>query len=251
MHKQAAERKSGYEKAPALVAPALAEGSFEQCPDVRLSDCHTYEYNRSSDLICETVRRRRAGEVDALTESVFLLFPFTSYWMLDSPWWPGKPCLEIRAEEWKCHLIQPEAVHSAADLIDPSTNFNMTRDRLVLLRLAPGRLTLTMALRATRALLLRDHADLFCAPLKGQGRSKRGRGSYPEQARADLKALFAWRLKKRGYTAREAIALAESLRLNTYSGPQAYCRAVKRAQEVIDYREDLLRQFAAKKEASK
>jgi hypothetical protein len=198
-------------------------------------------------LIRETVKRKRNGELDALTESVFMLFPLTSYWILDSPWWPDTPYLRIPAEELR--RLQPEPKQektNLADLVDLGVNRGPKASERIVVIYIPVGLSRSLARRATADLLTRDHAHLFKSEL-GRWHPKRGRGSYTEQFKADLKALGALRLRKAGYSAEAAIELAKSQRLDMYSSAQAYSRAVKRAQALIDYYENLLRQFAAKK----
>jgi hypothetical protein len=234
-------------RSPLLAAPPLAEWSFDHCPAKELPTCRKYEFTRESPLIRETVERKRNGELDALTESVFMLFPYTSYWILDSPWWHKTPYLGIPTEELRRLYPEPkQGKTNLADLVDLDVNPGPKASERIVLIYIPEGLSRSLARRSINDLLTRDYAHLFKSESVGW-RPKRGRGSYTGQFKADLKALGALRLRKAGYSALAAIELAKSLRLDTYLTVQAYCRAVKRAQALIDYFEDLLRQFAAKK----
>jgi hypothetical protein len=226
-----------------LVEPALNEWSFQQCPAEELSNCHTYEFNRSSDLIIETVERWRAGEIDAFTESLVMLFPFTSYWMLDSDW-PEKPYLDIPEEERWRHIVKQQEVNCLADLVDPGTNLNMSGPSRIVSFYVPEGLSRFSLSRAIDDLLERRYGHLIRTQ-KGGWRPKRGRGCHTERCQAGLKALSALRLKRKGYSAHEAIELAKSLHVENYSNPQAFCKAAKRAQAEIDSRENSLRTYAA------
>src|SRR5271166_2138962 len=199
-----AQRKSDKIR-PGAVAPALAEWRFEQCPVEEISRCRTYEVTRSSTLIRHIVEQKRAGVIDALTESIFLVFPIDVYWILDSPWWPLTPYLEIPAEErrrltpsfcWQDTEADPAC---AAALVDPAANLEMDNGRLIPIYVPQG-IRRNLVLRAIDALLVRDHADLFKLDNTAPWRNpKRGRGSTIEQYRVELKALAAWRLKRAGY----------------------------------------------------
>jgi len=229
------------------ILPHLVEWSFGQCPGEEISVCHTYEFTRSSALIRETVKRSRDGEEDGLTQSLILVFPIDSFWIVGSHWWPEKPYLEIPAEERRLLIpsfclpgARDEPAH-AAPILDPAENLETASGRKIEIYVPPG-CPLNLVLFAIRGLLVRDHADLF-EPNKRLWRPKPGGSSTIEQCRADLKALGCCRLRALGYCAREAIALMKSHKVETYESPQAYSRAVKRPQVVLNRLENRVREF--------
>jgi hypothetical protein len=227
------------------------EWSFDGCPADELLQDRSYEYTRSSPLIRETVARKREGGEDSLCRALNLLFPFTALWIISgehSHWWPETPYLAIPREERRSHLLLPKKGprKDLAHFCAPGPSELEEVERLVLAYFPPG-WPLSRFKQAVGQLVERDYPHLLEKPVQRFKWSwtKRGAGSNREQARSDLKALSAWRLRECGYTASQALELARSHRVPMYASERSFRNAVRKAKAKIAGLEEELRRYAA------
>jgi hypothetical protein len=225
----------------------LAEWNFNDCREDELSICVAYEFSRSSELIRDTIARRRAGEDDPLTRAVLFVFPLTlGLWLPESVWWPDIPYLDIREEERQKRakpFPQSDPKESLASLLDPfvEDHLNSTSGDIIPVYLPRG-LTLDTLSRAFKDLILREYPEVITP------RTYR-KGSGEDQD--NLKSLSAWRLAQAGYTATEAIQLSKAHRVDTYNSVRTYRRAVARAEQKITQLEHSLRLLVERASACK
>jgi hypothetical protein len=249
--------------------PALLEFSFEDCPDEKLVACCEYEYRASSRLIREAAMRFQAGATDPVAKAVDLLFGPDIHWTFAPGLWP-RPYLTLVAEREPTSASHQsgrrrQSLSKLDELVAPWTYLLDPKEteRVVAVYINPY-LSLPKLQQAFAALLCSHYSHLVAHKSRpkaafldllqrknpaffndfvslDQRIHKRGRGSQVEQARANLKALSAWRLQKQfGYTAKSAIELLP----NGYRDQRAYRRAVAKASEKITELETQLHRYA-------